>query len=275
MTFDFGGWPLSARTAALSLVVIALAYLLGQLGKYIFVNRLGALARRAPGSWTDAVVQAVGRRLPFWSVLVGIYIAAGFWVLAPNIANTLDKALYVITATSLTLLAAEVLVKLIRTHGSTIDPSLPQTTITENLIRIVVVILGAAGDTQRSGPVDYADAHCTGCRRPRDRPRPAGHACESVRRLLPDGRPADSPWQLHPLVIGRGRISRRYRLAREPAPAALEQHRSHPERQALAVDRHQLPSPGARARGSRSKQASITAATSTKWNALPSRSAAT
>jgi small-conductance mechanosensitive channel len=142
MTFDFGGWPVSARTAALSLAVVALAYLLGQLGKYVFVNRLGALAHRTPGSWTDAVVRAVGRRLPFWSLLVGIYIAAGFWVLTPNIAITIGKALYVIAAASLTLLVAEVLVKLIQTHGSTIDPSLPHTTITENLIRIVVVILG-------------------------------------------------------------------------------------------------------------------------------------
>jgi small-conductance mechanosensitive channel len=142
MPFDFGGWPQSARTAGLSLLVIVAAYLIGQLGKYIFINRLGALARRTSGPWTDAVVQAVGRRLPFWSLLIGIYIAAGFWVLAPNIATTLDKALYVIAATSLTLLVAEVLVKLIRTHGSTIDPSLPRTTLTENLIRIVVVILG-------------------------------------------------------------------------------------------------------------------------------------
>jgi small-conductance mechanosensitive channel len=142
MPFDFGGWPASARNAALSLIVIAAAYVLGQVGKYIFINRLGALARRTSGPWTDAAVQAVGRRLPFWSALVGIYIGASFWVLAPNIGNTLDKALYVVAAASFTLLVAEVLVTLVRTYGSTIDPSLPKTTLTENLIRIVVVILG-------------------------------------------------------------------------------------------------------------------------------------
>ena len=142
MTWDFGGWPLTARTAALSLLVIGVAYLLGQLGKYIVVSRLAVLARRAPGEWDGAVIQAVGRRVPFWSVLIGVYIAAGFWVLAPNIARALDKALYVIAAASLTLLAAEVLVKLVRTHGRSIEPSLPTTTLTENLVRIFVVTLG-------------------------------------------------------------------------------------------------------------------------------------
>ena len=142
MSWDFGGWPLSVRTAALSLLIVGLAYVLGQFGKFLVISRLGALARRTPGRWDDAVVPAIGRRVPFWSVLVGIYIAAGLWVLAPNIANALDKALYVAAAASLTFLVAEVLVKLVRTHGPAIDPTLPTTTITENIVRIVVVLLG-------------------------------------------------------------------------------------------------------------------------------------
>jgi small-conductance mechanosensitive channel len=142
MLMDLGHWPQSARTAALSLLAVALAYLIGQVLKYIVIARLGALARRTPGQWDDAVVGAVGRRVPFWSVIVGIYIAAGFWVLAPNFSRALDKALYVAAAASLTFLVAEVLVKLVRTHRSAIDPSLPTTTLTENLVRIVVVILG-------------------------------------------------------------------------------------------------------------------------------------
>src|SRR5688572_12245955 len=142
MNWDVGGWPLTARIAVQSLLVIGVAFLLGQLGKYIVVSRLAALARRAPGEWDVAVIHAVGRRVPFWSFLIGVYIAAGFWVLAPNIATTLDKALYVAAAGSLTFLAAEVLVKLVRTHGRSIEPSMPTTTLTENLVRIVVVTLG-------------------------------------------------------------------------------------------------------------------------------------
>jgi small-conductance mechanosensitive channel len=142
MNWDLQGWPASARTALLSALVIAAAYIIGQVARYIVANQLVALARRTGSRWIDPIVGAVARRVPFWSALVGIYIAAGFWILAPNISNTLNKALYVVTAASLTFLASEVLVKLVRTHGPTIDASLPRTTLTENLVRIVVVIVG-------------------------------------------------------------------------------------------------------------------------------------
>jgi small-conductance mechanosensitive channel len=142
MNWDLQGWPASARTALLSIVVIAVAYGIGRVARHIVANQLSALARRTGSRWIDPVVEAVARRVPFWSVLVGLYVAAGFWVLATNIANTVNRGLYVVAAASLTFLASEVLVKLVRTHGPAIDPSLPTTTLTENLIRIVVVTIG-------------------------------------------------------------------------------------------------------------------------------------
>jgi len=142
MNWDLQGWPASARTVVLSLVVIAVAYVIGRVAKHIVATQLGSLAQRTGSRWIDPVAGAVARRIPFWSILVGIYIAAGFWILAGNIANALNKGLYIVAAASLTFLASEVLVKLVRTHGPAIDPALPTTTLTENLVRIVVVILG-------------------------------------------------------------------------------------------------------------------------------------
>ena len=142
MNWDLQGWPASARTAALSVVVIALAYVVGQLAKRIVATRLSALARRTGSDWAEAVVGAVAQRVPFWSVLVGIYLAAGFWTLPPKIANALDRGLYVVTAASLTFLVSEVLVRLVRSHGPALDSSLRTTTLTENLVRIVVAIVG-------------------------------------------------------------------------------------------------------------------------------------
>jgi small-conductance mechanosensitive channel len=142
MNWDLQGWPASARTALLSLLVIAIAYLIGRIASHIVANQLSRLAQRTGNRWLDRVVGAVARRVPFWSVLVGVYIASGLWVFTDKIANALDKGLYVVAAASLTLLASEVLVTLVRTHGPAIDPSLPTTTLTENLVRLVVVIRG-------------------------------------------------------------------------------------------------------------------------------------
>jgi small-conductance mechanosensitive channel len=142
MNWDLQGWPASARTAVLSLAVVALAYVIGRVAQRVVAKQLAGVARRTGSRWIEPTVGAVARRVPFWSVLVGVYIAAGFWHPATNIALTLDKALYVIAATSLTVLASEVLVKFVRIHGPVIDRTQPTTTLTENLIRIVVVILG-------------------------------------------------------------------------------------------------------------------------------------
>ncbi len=142
MNWEFQGWPASAQSALLSIVVIAVAYLLGRVAGHIVGNQLATLARRTGSRWIDSVVSAVARRVPFWTVLVGVYIAKGFWIIGVELARTVDRTLYVLTAASLTFLASEVLVKLVRTHGPTIDPALPTTTLTENLVRIVVVILG-------------------------------------------------------------------------------------------------------------------------------------
>jgi small-conductance mechanosensitive channel len=142
MNWDLQGLPDSARTAVLSLIVIGVAYLVGNIGRYLFVTQVGGLARRTSSRSLDAAVDAIARRVPFWSLLVGVYLAASFWRLSSNAATTLDKALYVIGAASLTFLVSEVLVKLVRTHGPTIDAALPTTTLTENLIRIVVITLG-------------------------------------------------------------------------------------------------------------------------------------
>ena len=142
MNWDLEGWPASARTALLSLVVVAVAYLIGRVAQRIVANQLAAVARRTGSRWIEPAVEAVAQRVPFWSVLVGVYVAAGFWNPATNIALTLDKALYVIAAASLTFLASDVLVKFVRVHGPVIDRTLPATTLTENVVRIVVVILG-------------------------------------------------------------------------------------------------------------------------------------
>jgi len=142
MNWDFQGWPASARSALLTLVVIAASYVMGRLASHIVANQMAGFARRIGSSRIDPVVGAVARRVPFWSVLIGIYISMSFWILPAEVANTIHKGLYVIAAASLTFLASEILVKLVRTHGPAIDPSLPTTTLTENLVRIVVVILG-------------------------------------------------------------------------------------------------------------------------------------
>ena len=145
MNWDLQGLPASARIAVLSIFIVAVAYVIGRLASRIVAGQLSRLARRTGSRFIDPMVAEVARRVPFWSVLVGIYVAAGYWPLTEKAANALDKGLYVVAVASLTFLTSDVLVKFVRIHGPVLDPSMPTTTLNENIIRIIVVIVGVIG----------------------------------------------------------------------------------------------------------------------------------
>jgi small-conductance mechanosensitive channel len=145
MNWNLQELPASVRIAVLSILFVAIAYLIGRVASRVVALQLSRLARRTGSRWIDPMVAAVTDRVPFWSVLVGIYIASGYWVLPEKAATALDKGLYVVAVASLTFLVADVLVKFVRIHGPVLDSSIPTTTLNENLIRIVVVIIGLIG----------------------------------------------------------------------------------------------------------------------------------
>ena len=275
MNWDLQGWPASARTAVLSLVVIAVAYVIGRVAKYIVATQLVALARRTGTRWIDPIVEAVARRVPFWSVLVGIYIAAGFWILPEKIAIALDKGLYVVAAASLTFLVVGS-ARQARPHPRAGDRSLaadddahrePRTHRRRHP--------RLARHPGRTRPADYADSDGSRRRRSCRRSRAAGHARESVCGFLSDGRKAHPHRQLHQAVVWRGRISRRHRLAREPSAAVDEQHRARAERQVVAVDRHQLRLARSRDRRHDRGERRLCERSRSAWNASRPRSRAT
>ena len=63
INWDLQGWPASARSAALSVLVFAVAFVIGQVAKRVVATRLSALARRTGSDWVEAVVGAVARRV--------------------------------------------------------------------------------------------------------------------------------------------------------------------------------------------------------------------
>jgi len=122
--------------------VIVAAYAGGLIAKRVVCRRLIALARRTDGRWVDAIVAEIERRVPFWSLLLGTYLAAGFWTLPPSVRTALHGALFVLIIGSLTLLCAGLFAGLARQYGQTFQDALPVTTLTENVVRIAVMAVG-------------------------------------------------------------------------------------------------------------------------------------
>lgn len=140
MTVD--ALPLSLRMPLLSLIILAVAYLAGRIGGRLVRTRMGALARLTATDWDDAAVSAIARRVPFWSVLAGLSVAAGLWSLPGHLNAVINRGLFVLAVGSVTMLVAEIAGRLIRAYSRSIDPALPGGSLIESLIRIAVVGVG-------------------------------------------------------------------------------------------------------------------------------------
>ncbi len=154
-------------------------------GQRMVATRLSALRAERAATGSRLSSGAVARRVPFWSVLVGVYIAAGLLDASTENRERLDKGLYVIAAASLTFLASRKC-----SSGSSAR--------TER-IRLVPPDdhahrkpgshrrrhRRAAGRAERDRAADYADADSPRRRRPRGRARATGHASQSVCRIDP------------------------------------------------------------------------------------------
>lgn len=125
-----------------SILALVLSYLTGQMLKRVVVRRLMPLATRTTGHWDDIVVNELARRVPLWSVLLGVYLAAGFWTLPPKVDTTLTKTLVVVVVVSSTLFTSSVVTKLTVLYASTLQHALPITSLTQNIATGIVITIG-------------------------------------------------------------------------------------------------------------------------------------
>lgn len=134
--------PPWVREATFSMVALLGSYLAGQFIKGVVCRRLASIAKKTTWQWDEVVIGAIRKAVPFWSVLLGLYIALGFWPLPPHLATTLTNALFVLVALSATFLAAGITGNLTVLYGSKIQQALPITSLTQNITRIVIVAIG-------------------------------------------------------------------------------------------------------------------------------------
>jgi small-conductance mechanosensitive channel len=121
---------------------IGVAYALGLLVNAIVIGRLRKLAARTHGDWDDVVIAELGRRIPLWSVLVGVWIALGYWPLPDRWASFGSNAIRVIGVLSVTLTAAAIASRLVASYGPHITPGVPVSGLMRNMVRILVITLG-------------------------------------------------------------------------------------------------------------------------------------
>ena len=134
--------PAWCVTLAWSLVVILAAYLIGRLVARTIIQRLATLAAKTTWKWDELVIDALRRGIPIWSVLVGLHVAVGLWPLPEPMALTASRVIFVLVWLSVTIVSAGLFGNLIAQYGSQFQHAMPVTSLTQNVTKIIVVILG-------------------------------------------------------------------------------------------------------------------------------------
>jgi small-conductance mechanosensitive channel len=132
-------WPPLLWTA----VDVGVAYAAGHLVRILVNTRLAQVAARTVADWDDALVKEITRRVPFWTLLVGLYFALPRWPLSFEHYAFGVRVLSALGVISFTLAAAAVATRLVLVYGPRVTPGVPVSGLTQNLVRIILYVLGA------------------------------------------------------------------------------------------------------------------------------------
>jgi small-conductance mechanosensitive channel len=88
------------------------------------------------------VFRILRTRIPWWFLLIGAWLAAGYWPLTPEARLLTGRIVFVLGTLSITLAMAAMATRAVEAYGGLIAPALPLSSLTRNLAWMVVAVLG-------------------------------------------------------------------------------------------------------------------------------------
>jgi small-conductance mechanosensitive channel len=135
-------WPDWVPRLAWTVGTIAVFYAIGHLLRAIVGSRLARLAARTNSHWDDGLV-AVTNRVPFWAILVGAHASLRYWPLTSDDYHQATQVLAALAVASVTFALAGMATKLVSSYGPRHGDHVPVSALAQNVVRGVVVTLGA------------------------------------------------------------------------------------------------------------------------------------
>lgn len=120
----------------------AAAFFLGLAVRWIVLDRLRRWVEKTRWTWDDLALKVILRPSVLWCLIAGIYAMVLASSVSSDIAQLAGKALTVLWLISLTLVGLKLADELIHRYGSTLATALPLTSLTQNLAKGIILILG-------------------------------------------------------------------------------------------------------------------------------------
>jgi small-conductance mechanosensitive channel len=139
---NLGTWPAWASPLAWTAGTLAVSWVIGQLLGVVLVARVPRWLTGHQQRLAESALRILRKRLPWWSVLIGAWLSAGYWSLTPEGHLLVGRTAFVLGALSVTLALAALASQSVEAYGALISPVLPVTSLTRNVAWSLIAIVG-------------------------------------------------------------------------------------------------------------------------------------
>jgi small-conductance mechanosensitive channel len=138
----FANWPAWASQLTWTIATLAYNWSIGRVLGVAVMSRLAARTAIRQSPWLQTSVHAVRSRIPTWCLLIGVWVAAGYWPLTADARIVVERTVFAIGAFSVTLAAASIASRIVDSYGAVLAPALPVSSLTRNIAWGLIATLG-------------------------------------------------------------------------------------------------------------------------------------
>ncbi len=131
------------ETWTLPFAVLLGSWTLGYLARRILIRRLERLSARTTTGLDDTLIAAIRPHVPLWLLLVGAVLAAPLSPLEAGHAALVSRVASALFVLSLSFAAAGLVGRLVERVGQRTGGTFVSTSLTRNVLRVVVLLVGA------------------------------------------------------------------------------------------------------------------------------------
>ncbi len=124
------------------LAIFVLIMIFGIILRKIIFVKLNRLSKHTKTQIDDIIIDSIKGQFLVWFLMLGIYYALGFSSLLNNQIQVINKILLILGIFSITYVLANISSKLISVYSSKVESTLPVTSLTQNISRIIIFIIG-------------------------------------------------------------------------------------------------------------------------------------
>jgi small-conductance mechanosensitive channel len=139
---NVGTWPAWGPPLAWTLGTLVVSWAIGHLVGAVLMANAPAWLTGHHQRLAATAAQIARRRLPWWSLLIGAWLSAGYWPLTTEGHLLVERTIFALGALSVTFALAALASRSVDTYGALISPALPVSSLTRNVAWTLIAVLG-------------------------------------------------------------------------------------------------------------------------------------